>query len=90
MTLTQSEIDAENLTDWSFRDGALHARFDSGNFAGGLELVNQIGAAAEAADHHPDIDLRYDHIQVKLWSHDAGGVTRRDVALAREISELAN
>src|SRR5690606_13382340 len=52
-------------------------------------LVNEIGEAAEAADHHPDLDLGYTHVHVRLSSHDVGGVTSRDVAPAREISRLA-
>jgi 4a-hydroxytetrahydrobiopterin dehydratase len=51
--------------------------------------VNLIGEAAEAANHHPDLDLRYPLLNVRLLSHDVGGVTERDVALARRISELA-
>src|SRR5690606_24850368 len=47
------------------------------------------GEAAEAADHHPDIDLRYGLVEVKLTSHDVAGITRRDVNLARQISALA-
>ena len=54
-----------------------------------LRLVDRIGAAAEAANHHPDLDLRYPHLDIRLTSHDAGGVTDRDLALARVISELA-
>jgi 4a-hydroxytetrahydrobiopterin dehydratase len=74
---------------WRAAGNALHARFSTGDFASGLRFVNAIGAAAEEADHHPDIDLRYGHVEVHLWSHDAGGVTRRDHRLATRISELA-
>ena len=52
--------------------------------------MNAIGAAAEAADHHPDLDLRYGHLNVRLRSHDVFGITDRDVALARQISALAS
>jgi 4a-hydroxytetrahydrobiopterin dehydratase len=74
---------------WRQTDGALHARFATGDFATGLRFVNEVGAAAEAADHHPDLDLRYGHVDVHLWSHDAGGVTDRDHGLAARIDELA-
>ena len=74
---------------WREADGALHARFRTGDFATGLGFVNAVGAAAEAADHHPDLDLRYGHVDVHLWSHDAGGVTDRDHRLAARIDELA-
>ena len=52
-------------------------------------MLNAIGAAAEEMDHHPDLDLRYSRIDVRLSSHDAGGITERDVRLARRIAEIA-
>lgn len=82
-------FDAADLPDWRLFGTALHTRFRTGNFAAGLRLVNAIGEAAEAANHHPDLDLRYPHVNVKLYSHDAGGVTDRDLSLARRISEIA-
>lgn len=87
--LDADAIRAEQLTGWVARDGALRARFATGDFVTGLALVNTIGAAAEEADHHPDLDLRYDHLDVALSSHDVGGITARDVALARRTTELA-
>lgn len=87
--LGKADIDAADLPDWRLFGTALHTRFRTGNFATGLELLNAIGAAAEQANHHPDLDLRYPYLDVKLSSHDAGGVTARDVSLARRISELA-
>ena len=82
-------LEQEGLSDWTFRDGTLHAHFETGDFATGLKLLNRVGEAAEAMNHHPDLDLRYPHLEITLSSHDAGGVTDRDVALARTISELA-
>ena len=88
-TMGHDEVEAEGLADWASSPRALHARFATGDFATGLRLVNAIGAEAEAMNHHPDLDLRYPHLDVKLTSHDAGGVTDRDIRLARRISELA-
>jgi len=87
--LTSEQVDAAGLADWRPISQALHARFRTGNFAAGLRLLNQIGEAAEQANHHPDLDLRYPHLNVRLFSHDAMGITQRDVELARVISELA-
>lgn len=87
--LTPAEIAQEGLDDWRLVDGWLRARFASGTFAAGLELVNRIGAHAEEANHHPDIDLRYPYVDVGLVSHDVGGITRRDVRLARATSAAA-
>ena len=83
------DVESELLEDWRILFGALHARFRTGDFATGLRLVNGIGEAAEEANHHPDLDLKYPHLDVRLTSHDVGGVTSRDIALAKEVSRLA-
>jgi 4a-hydroxytetrahydrobiopterin dehydratase len=88
-TLTRKQVAAEGLADWEWLVGAIEARYETGGFATGLELVNRIGAAAEEADHHPDLTLTWPLVHVRLVSHDAGGVTSRDVAMARRISEVA-
>lgn len=87
--LTGPEIADAALTGWTFLGSHLAARLRTGDFATGLALVAEIGAAAEAADHHPDLDVRYGHVDVRLTSHDAGGVTARDVRMARRVTELA-
>ncbi|HEX4976799.1 MAG TPA: 4a-hydroxytetrahydrobiopterin dehydratase [Nocardioides sp.] len=87
--LTGPEIADAGLAGWTFLGTHLATRLRTGDFATGLALVEEIGAAAEEADHHPDLDLRYGHLDVRLTSHDSGGVTQRDVALARRVTELA-
>lgn len=87
--LTGREI-AERAPDgWVYLLGALRTRLRTGDFATGLALVGEIGAAAEAADHHPDLDLRYTYVDVHLVSHDVGAVTGRDLRLAHTITDLA-
>lgn len=88
-TLSSSEIAEEGLTDWRRMLTGIGARFATGDFATGVALVDRIGAAADEADHHPDITLTYPSVTVVLSSHDVGGVTSRDVSLARSISQLA-
>lgn len=88
-TLTAQQVLDAGLDDWRKMLHALHTRLATGDFATGLALVNAIGAAAEEMNHHPDLDLRYGHLNVRLFSHDVYGVTERDVRLARRISELA-
>ncbi|HET7431888.1 MAG TPA: 4a-hydroxytetrahydrobiopterin dehydratase [Nocardioides sp.] len=87
--LSGDEVATLGLHDWRPILGHLEARFATGSFATGLELANRIGELAEAANHHPDLDLRYPHLGVKLTSHDVGNMTRRDVDLARQISDAA-
>jgi len=86
--LTGKQIAAEGLTGWVLLANSLRTRIRSGDFATGLALVNAIGRAAEEMNHHPDLDLRYPHLDVRLSSHDENGVTERDVRLARTISGL--
>lgn len=83
------EISTMGLTDWRAILGALQARYLTGRFEVGLTLVRQVAAAAEEMNHHPDLDLRYPHVNVRLMSHDVNGITQRDVELARRISVIA-
>ncbi|QCY44475.1 4a-hydroxytetrahydrobiopterin dehydratase [Micrococcus luteus] len=87
--LSTPEVAAEELADWRLLAGRLHARFVPADYATGLEFVARIGAAAEAADHHPETTLTYGDVLLTLSSHDVGGVTSRDVRLARRVSALA-
>lgn len=75
---------------WRVLLGRLHATFATGSFADGLVLVERIAALADEANHHPDVELRYPSVHVSLVSHDAGGLTERDVDLAGRISDLAD
>ena len=88
-TLSFTDVEAAGLADWRQLFATLRTRFRTGDFATGLRLVNRIGELAEAANHHPDVDLRYPTVAVTLWSHDSGGVTSRDLDLARLISQAA-
>ena len=87
--LTGQQIADLDLGSWANLVGGLQTRIRTGDFATGLEVLNAIGAAAEEMNHHPDLDLRYSRIDVRLSSHDAGGITDRDVALARRIEDIA-
>jgi 4a-hydroxytetrahydrobiopterin dehydratase len=88
--LRYSEVMAEEgLDDWRFFVMQLHARFKTGSFVKGLELVTRITEAAEEANHHPDVVLTYPQVDVDLSSHDVHGVTSRDLDLARRISGIA-
>lgn len=87
--LSFADVEAADLPDWRRLFDTLRTRYRTGDFANGLELVDRIGELAEEANHHPDVDLRYPTVTVVLWSHDVGGVTSRDVDLARRISQAA-
>jgi len=87
--LTARQIADEKPDGWAHLLNGLQTRIATPDFATGLALVNAIGAAAEEMDHHPDVDLRYTHVAIRLTSHDTGAVTKRDLRLARRINELA-
>jgi len=88
--MTADQVTAEGLADWRPVLGRLVTRVRTGDFVTGLAFVTKVTEAAEAANHHPDLDLRYPHVDVTLMSHDVGGTTQRDVRLARAISEIAS
>lgn len=87
--LTPEQIADQKPDGWAHLVGGLQTRIRTQDFATGLSLVNAVGSAAEEMNHHPDLDLRYTHVDVRLTSHDSGGVTERDIQLARTISSMA-
>ena len=78
----------DKLDKWSAAEGKLKRRFEFENFAQSLEFVNAVGALAEAADHHPDICFGWGYAEIELTTHDRGGITETDFALAAEIDGL--
>lgn len=87
--LTGQQIHDEGLDGWRKVLNQLVVRFETGDFNTGAALVSRIAEAADEANHHPDVDLRYPHLTVTLISHDVGAITARDIRMARKISELA-
>lgn len=81
--------EAEGVEDWRVIGYGASAYFRTRSFTKGLELANAIGELAEAANHHPDVDLRYPGLTVRLFTHDAWSLTQRDIELAQRISEAA-
>jgi 4a-hydroxytetrahydrobiopterin dehydratase len=79
-----------DLPDWRILLQGLETWFAAPSFSEGAAFASDVAAAADAAHHHPDVELRYPgRVHVRLTSHDAGGLTDRDAALAATISELA-
>jgi len=90
--LTQEEIDqalAGDLTGWRQEGDSLTREVQASSFLDGVDLVRRVADAAESHDHHPDIDIRYTTLTFTLSTHSAGGLTGKDLALAREIDRLA-
>ncbi len=80
---------AEGLQDWRVLWWQAFAVYRTGDFATGLRFVNEIGRLAEAADHHPDLNLRYPVLEIRLATHSTLSLTDKDVTLARQISAAA-
>jgi 4a-hydroxytetrahydrobiopterin dehydratase len=76
------------LPHWSHVGITIQRIYEFPDFKQAMVFVNKMADAAEAANHHPDIDIRYNKVTVALTSHDSGGVTDRDVMMAKKISEL--
>ncbi len=76
---------AEDGPDWHLIGGKLVKTVVCATFVDALAFVGRVGALAEAADHHPDIDIRYNRVTLSLMTHDSDGITQLDVDLARAI-----
>jgi 4a-hydroxytetrahydrobiopterin dehydratase len=77
-----------SLPGWARRGEVLTKTYTFPKFADGIAFVQRIARAADAVDHHPDIDIRYTKIVCTLSTHDAGGITAMDLSLASTIETL--
>lgn len=81
----QIQEELKTLPGWDLRDGAITRLYTFADFKEVMAFVNRVAELAEAADHHPDIDIRYRKVRLTLSTHSAGGLTDKDFRLAREI-----
>lgn len=88
--LTDAEIQKalDSLEGWQQNGTAIQRVFRFPDFKMAMVFVNKVADAAEKANHHPDIDIRYNTVTMALVSHDAGGVTPRDVRMAEVINKI--
>jgi 4a-hydroxytetrahydrobiopterin dehydratase len=88
--LPQHEIASRlsTLPAWQVEAGELVRTFKFEDFRAALRFVNEVGGLAEAAGHHPDIDIRYNRVRLALVTHDAGGLTGKDFDLASAAGKL--
>jgi 4a-hydroxytetrahydrobiopterin dehydratase len=89
--LSQKEVQQRlsELPGWTFLDNSIERQFEFPDFGAAMKFVNRVAEAAEEANHHPDIDIRYNKVTMSLTSHDSGGVTARDLRLAKLIADIA-
>ena len=88
--LSTDEIQEEiqDMPDWTVDGNSLKRSHKFENFAESLAFVNKVGALAEEADHHPDITFGWGYADIALTTHDRGGITDVDVALAKRIEAI--
>ena len=90
-TFTPEEVAAHlaaELPHWRYEDGWIKRTYKTNSWKGTLMVINTVGHLAEAAWHHPDLTASYAWVEVRLQSHDAKGITVRDLALAKKIEEV--
>lgn len=88
--LSDEEVDAAlpGLNGWKRADGALRRSIKFPSFLDGIDAVRRVAEHAERKDHHPDIDIRWRTVTFALVTHSAGGITRSDVEMARDIDGI--
>ena len=88
--LSQDEIQQalRAVPEWQVTDGALRRTFQFTDFRESMSFVNLVAALSERAQHHPDIDIRYNKVLLALSTHDEGGITQKDFALATQIAAV--
>ena len=88
--LSDEQVDAAlpGLNGWERKDGALRRSIKFPAFLDGIDAVRRVGERAEQKDHHPDIDIRWRTVTFALVTHSEGGITDKDVEMAREIDEI--
>ena len=88
--LTSEQIKAAlpAVKDWKKQSASITRTFQFKDFAAAMDFVNKLAQAAEAANHHPDIDIRWNKVTLTLATHNEGGLTQKDFDLARKLDEL--
>ncbi len=89
--LARDEIERRlaDLEGWRLENGALCREYQFADFVEAFGFMTQVALVAESMNHHPDWSNVYNRVSIRLCTHDAGGVTERDLALAAKIEGLA-
>jgi 4a-hydroxytetrahydrobiopterin dehydratase len=88
--LTPDQVKAASsaVKEWKKQSAEIRRMFEFKDFAGAMEFVNKVARVAEAANHHPDIDIRWNKVTLALTTHSSGGLTQNDFDLAKQIDAL--
>jgi 4a-hydroxytetrahydrobiopterin dehydratase len=88
LTANQIKTSLARLPDWKRQSVVISRTFVFKDFPAAVRFVGKVAKLAEAAWHHPDIDIRWNKVTLVLTTHDAGGLTRKDFALAKKFNSL--
>jgi 4a-hydroxytetrahydrobiopterin dehydratase len=86
----EKSITEELNNEWEFKDGKLVKTFKFSSFMNAIYFVNEVAKVAERLDHHPIISINWKTVKLSLKSFDVDAITKRDIALARDIMEIEN
>jgi 4a-hydroxytetrahydrobiopterin dehydratase len=90
--LTEDELQGHlaNLPGWTRQGEEIAKQYTFKDFVHAMQFVNQVAQEADAFDHHPDIDIRYNKVLLTLTTHDSGGLTQNDISLAATADDAAD
>jgi 4a-hydroxytetrahydrobiopterin dehydratase len=88
LTAVQIKTALRAVPEWKQQGAAITRTFVFKNFPAAIRFVNRVAKLAEAAGHHPDVDIRWNKVTLALTTHDAGGLTGKDFALAKQFDQL--
>jgi 4a-hydroxytetrahydrobiopterin dehydratase len=88
LTTKQVSLHLKPIPNWSKRAQTILRTFKFEGFLKSIDFVNQIARKAQKINHHPDIDIRFNKVTLKLTTHDEGGITQKDFSLARQCDEV--
>jgi len=88
LTTKQVSLHLRTVPRWSKRAQTILRTFKFEGFLKAIDFVNRIARKAQKINHHPDIDIRFDKVTLKLTTHDEGGITEKDFSLARQCDEV--
>jgi 4a-hydroxytetrahydrobiopterin dehydratase len=89
LSATQIKSALTAVPEWTEKDAAISRTYQFKDFPAAIQFVNAIAILAEEAWHHPDIDIRWNKVTLTLTTHDAGGLTEKDFALAQKFDRLS-
>jgi 4a-hydroxytetrahydrobiopterin dehydratase len=87
LTTRQIKLHLKAVPNWSKHAQTIHRIFEFDGFLKSIAFVNRIARKAQKMNHHPDIDIRFNKVTLKLTTHDEGGITEKDFSLARQCDK---